>query len=215
MTACDKLFSPLRTLALGALVMLVPMIQGCVEMAVVGAGATALALDDRRTAGAQTEDKDIDLRGEARVNERYGDKVHINVTSYNRNVLLTGEAPDAATKAQIEKMVREITNVRGIVNEIQIAGVSAYSARGNDSYITSKVKARFIDSSAGFSANHVKVVTENSVVYLLGLVTRSEAEAAVEIARTTGGVQKVVRVFEYIAAPPASTSPPPAASPSK
>jgi osmotically-inducible protein OsmY len=181
-------------------------------MAVVGAGATALALDDRRTAGAQTEDKEIDVRGEARINERFGDKVHINVTSYNRNVLLTGEAPDAATKAQIEKTVREITNVRGVVNEIQIAGASAYSARGNDSYITSKVKARFIDNSGKFSVNHVKVVTENSVVYLLGLVTRAEAEAAVEIARTTGGVQKVVRVFEYVVLPsqPAATSPSPA-----
>ena len=127
--------------------------------------------------------------------------MHINVTSYNRNVLLTGEAPDAGTKAQIEKIVREIPNVRGVVNEIQIAGVSSYSARGNDSYLTSKVKARFIDNGGNFSATQVKVVTEGSVVYLLGLVTRKEAEAAVEIARTTGGVQKVVRVFEYIEAP--------------
>ncbi len=204
MTALHTVLPPLRTLALIALLGLLPQLQGCVEMAVVGAGATALALDDRRTAGAQTEDKDIDLRGEARINERLGDKVHINVTSYNRNVLLTGEAPDAAAKAQIEKIVRDITNVRGVVNEIQIAGASSYSARGNDSYITSKVKARFIDSGRAFSVNHVKVVTESSVVYLLGLVTRAEAEAAVEIARTTGGVQKVVRVFEYVVAPAAA-----------
>jgi osmotically-inducible protein OsmY len=201
MTALHHKLPPLRTLALIAVLGLLPQLQGCVEMAVVGAGATALALDDRRSAGAQTEDKEIDLRGEARINERLGDKVHINVTSFNRNVLLTGEAPDAAAKAQIEKIVREITNVRGVVNEIQILGASSYSARGNDSYITSKVKARFIDSGRAFSANHVKVVTESSVVYLLGLVTRAEAEAAVEIARTTGGVQKVVRVFEYIVAP--------------
>ncbi len=201
MSAFDHKLPPLRTLALIAVLGLLPQLQGCVEMAVVGAGATALALDDRRSAGAQTEDKEIDLRGEARINERFGDKVHINVTSFNRNVLLTGETPDAAAKAQIEKIVREITNVRGVVNEIQILGASSYSARGNDSYITSKVKARFIDSGRAFSANHVKVVTESSVVYLLGLVTRAEAEAAVEIARTTGGVQKVVRVFEYIVAP--------------
>src|SRR5512141_197047 len=123
-----------RTLALLALLGLAPQLQGCVEMAVVGAGAAALASDDRRSLGAQTEDKEIDVRGESRINERFGDKVHINVTSYNRNVLLTGEAPDAATKAQIESVVREIPNVRGIVNEIQIAGVSSYSARGNDSY---------------------------------------------------------------------------------
>ena len=201
MTDSNKIFPPLRTLALLALLGLAPQLQGCIEMAVVGAGAAALASDDRRSIGAQTEDKDIDLRGESRVNERFGDKVHINVTSYNRNVLITGEASDAATKAQVERVVREIPNVRGIVNEIQVAGVSSYSARGNDSYLTSKVKARFIDNGGNFQANQVKVVTEGSVVYLLGLVTRKEAEAAVEIARTTGGVQKVVRVFEYVEAP--------------
>lgn len=201
MTELKSLIYPARALALLAVLGLAPQLQGCVEMAVVGAGAAALAADDRRSLGAQAEDKDIDVRAESRINGRFGDKVHINVTSYNRNVLLTGEAPDATVKEQVEKVVREIPNVRGVVNEIQIAGVSTYSARGNDSYITSKVKARFIDSGSGFSANHVKVVTEGSVVYLLGLVTRKEAEAAVEIARTTGGVQKVVRVFEYVEIP--------------
>jgi len=201
MTTMKNVFPPLRTLALLAVLGLAPQLQGCVEMAVVGAGAAVLAADDRRSLGAQTEDKDIGLRAESRVNDRFGDKVHINVNSYNRNVLLTGEAPDAAAKAQIEKIMREIPNVRGVVNEIQVAGASSYSARGNDSYLTSKVKTRFIDRASGFSANHVKVVTESGVVYLLGLVTRKEAEAAVEIARTTGGVQKVVRVFEYIEAP--------------
>ena len=201
MTILNQAFPPLRVLGLIALFGLAPQLQGCVEMAVVGVGAAALAAADRRTVGAQTEDQEIEMRGESRVNDAFGDKVHINVTSYNRNVLLTGEAQDAATKAKIETIVREIPNVRGIVNEIQIAGVSTYSSRGNDSYITSKVKARFVDEGSGFSANHVKVVTESSVVYLLGLVTRAEAEAAVEITRTTGGVQKVVRVFEYIEPP--------------
>jgi osmotically-inducible protein OsmY len=193
--------SPLRAFAVLAVLGLAPQLQGCVEMAVVGAGAAVMAADDRRSVGAQAEDKDIGLRAESRINDRFGDKVHINVNSYNRNALLTGEAPDVATKADIERIVREIPNVRGVVNEIQIAGVSSYSARGNDSYLTSKVKARFIDSNSGISANDVKVVTESGVVYLLGLVTRKEAEAAVEIARTTGGVQKVVRVFEYIEPP--------------
>jgi len=200
MTSPNNTFPRLRTIALLAVLGLAPLLQGCVEMAVVGAGAAALAADDRRSIGAQTEDKDIDLRAGGRINERFGDKAHINVTSYNRNVLLTGEAPDAASKAQAEKIVREITNVRGAVNEIQIAGVSSYTARANDTYLTSKVKARFIDNGS-FSTNHVKVVTESGVVYLLGLVTHKEADAAVEIARTTGGVQKVVRVFEYIEAP--------------
>lgn len=201
MTESNKAYPRLRILALLALLGLAPQLQGCVEMAVVGAGAAALAADDRRSIGAQTEDKEIQLRGESRISDRFGDKVHINVTSYNRNVLLTGEALDAATRAQVEGLVREIPNVRGVVNAIQEAGVSSYTARANDSYLTSKVKARFIDSGGNFSANQIKVVTEGSVVYLLGLVTRKEADAAVEIARTTGGVQKVVRVFEYIEAP--------------
>ena len=201
MNTMKKSLPRLRTLALLALLGLAPQLQGCVEMAVVGAGAAALAAGDRRSVGAQTEDTEIELRGESRISGRFGDKAHINVTSYNRNVLLTGEALDAATKAQVEGVVREIPNVRGVVNAIQIAGVSSYTARANDSYLTSKVKARFIDSGGNFSANQVKVVTEGSVVYLLGLVTHKEADAAVEIARTTGGVQKVVRVFEYIEAP--------------
>jgi osmotically-inducible protein OsmY len=201
MNGMNSGYSRLRLFTVLALLGLAPQLQGCVEMAVVGAGAAVMAADDRRSVGAQAEDKDIGLRGESRINNRFGEKVHINVTSYNRNALLTGEAPDVATKTEIERIVREIPNVRGIVNEIQIAGVSSYSARANDSYLTSKVKARFIDSNSGISANDVKVVTESGVVYLLGLVTRKEAETAVEIARTTGGVQKVVRVFEYIEPP--------------
>lgn len=192
---------PFRTLALLALLALAPQLQGCVEMAVVGAGAAALAASDRRSLGAQTEDQEIELRGASRIDKRFGDRAHIDITSYNRNVLLTGEAPDAAARAQAEGIVREIPNVRGVVNAIQIAGVSSYTARANDSYLTSKVKARFLDNGGSFSVNQVKVVTESSVVYLLGLVTHKEADAAVEIARTTGGVQKVVRVFEYIEAP--------------
>ncbi|MCX7143501.1 MAG: BON domain-containing protein [Proteobacteria bacterium] len=198
MTALTTTRTPLRTLALIALLGLVPQLQGCFPLIAGGAGATVLALDDRRSAGAQTEDKEIDLKGETSISQRFGNRVHVSVTSYNRNVLLTGETPDAAAKEQIEKTVREIANVRGVVNEIQLLGASSYSSRGNDTYLTSKVKARFIDEGKDFSANHVKVVTESSVVYLLGLVTRKEAEAAVDIARTTGGVQKVVRVFEYV-----------------
>ena len=201
MNATRQSLPRLRTLALLALLGLAPQLQGCVEMALVGAGAAALASDDRRSLGAQTEDKEIQLRGESRISDGLGDKAHINVTSYNRNVLLTGEAIDPAARARAEAIVREIPNVRGVVNAIQISGVSSYTSRANDSYLTSKVKARFIDNGGSFSANQVKVVTEDGVVYLLGLVTHKEADAAVEIARTTGGVQKVVRVFEYIEAP--------------
>jgi len=198
MNALDKVFPPLRTLRLIALLALVPQLQGCLPLVIGGAGATALALDDRRSVGAQAEDKEIDVRGEIRIKDLFGDRAHVNVTSYDRNVLLTGEVPDAAAKAEIENIVREINNVRGVVNEIQVAGVSSYTSRGNDSYLTSIVKARFVDNGGIVSANLVKVVTESSVVYLMGLVTRREAEEAVDIARTTSGVQKVVRVFEYV-----------------
>ncbi len=201
MTASIKVYSRFRGLGLLALLGIALQLQGCVEMAAVGVGAAVMAVEDRRSVGAQTEDKEIDLRGESRVNARFGNKVHVNVTSFNRNLLLTGEVPDAATKTEIEKIVREIPNVRGVVNEVQIAGVSSYSSRTSDSYLTSKVKARFIDAGK-FGISHVKVLTESGAVYLLGLVTHQEADAAVEIARTTGGVQKVVRVFEYIEAPP-------------
>ncbi|MFH1604028.1 MAG: BON domain-containing protein, partial [Pseudomonadota bacterium] len=186
MTASTKFFPRFRGLTLLALLALALQLQGCVEMAAVGVGAAVMASEDRRSVGAQTEDKDIDLRGEGRVNARFGDKVHVSVTSYNRNVLLTGEVPDEAAKVEIEKIVRAIPNVRGVVNEIQIAGVSSYTSRGNDSYLTSKVKARFVEAGK-FGISHVKVLTESGAVYLLGLVTRKEADDAVEIARTTGG----------------------------
>ena len=146
--------------------------------------------------GTMTEDESIELKASSCIGEKLND-AHVNVTSYNRMVLLTGEVPDASAKATAEKIARAVENVRGIFNELQVAGNSALTARSNDSYLTSKVKARFIDGRK-FNALHVKVVTESNVVYLLGLVKRQEANDATEIARTTGGVQKVVRVFEYL-----------------
>lgn len=121
------------------------------------------------------------------------------MTSYNRIVLLTGEAPREEDRALAEQLARETENVRDVVNEIQIASPSSLGSRASDSSITAQVKARFVNQSNGaFAANHVKVVTENGIVYLMGLVTRREADAATHIARTTSGVRKVVRVFEYI-----------------
>ena len=169
---------------------------GCIEMAAVGVGAAALSVIDRRSTGAQVEDEGIELRASNRVGERFGDKVHINVTSFNRAVLLTGEAPDARTRAEIEKMVLGIANVRGVTNDIQVAGIASLTARASDATITGKVKARFLDAGT-FSPVHVKVVTEASVVYLRGIVTEAEADRAVEVTRTTGGVRKVVKLFEY------------------
>lgn len=175
---------------------MVPQLQGCFPMIAAGAGAAALSVIDRRTTGTQVEDEGIELRASNRIGERYGDKVHVNVTSFNRGVLLTGEAPDENTRVAIEKIVLGVPNVRGVTNDVAVAGNTSLTARSNDSFLTSKVKARFVDANR-FNAVHVKVVTENRAVYLLGLVTQQEADAAVEIARTTGDVRKVVKVFEY------------------
>lgn len=181
-----------------ALLALLPalMLQGCVGVAVVGAGSAALSAADRRTTGVQIEDERIELVSSNRFGEKFGDKAHLNITSYNRNVLLTGEVADVASKEEVEKIVRGVPNVRGITNDLQVGPLATLSSRANDAGITGKVKARFVDARK-FNAVHVKVVTEASVVYLLGIVNETEANDAVEVARTTGGVRKVVKVFEY------------------
>ena len=187
----------LRSLTLLVVVsVLVSALCGCVAAVVGGAGTAVLVGEDRRTVGTVTEDQGIELKAANRISDKFKD-AHINVTSYSRMVLVTGEAPDAATKAEIERIVRAVENVRGVYNEMTIAGNTALSARANDSFITSKVKARFVDQQK-FNPVHVKVVTEASVVYLLGLVKHKEADDAVEITRTTSGVQKVVKLFEYL-----------------
>jgi osmotically-inducible protein OsmY len=177
-------------------VAVVPVLFGCAAAVVGGAGTALLVGEDRRTVGTVTEDRGIEIKASGRVSEKFKEP-HINFTSYNRMVLLTGETPDAATRNEIEKIVRSVENVRGLYNEIAIAGNSALSSRANDSFITSKVKARFVDQQK-FNPVHVKVVTEANVVFLLGMVKRKEADDAVEISRTTGGVQKVVKLFEYL-----------------
>ena len=184
---------------LGSLVAALLFLQGCAETVIaVGAGAVVMSATDRRSTGAQVDDEGIELRVTNRVDERFGDKVHVNVTSYNYVVLLTGEVPDASTRSEVEKIARAAPGVRSVANELQVAGVSSFGARTNDSYITSKVKARFLDIGH-FNPNHVKVVTEANAVYLMGIVTQAEADQAVEIARTTSGVLKVVKIFEYCA----------------
>jgi osmotically-inducible protein OsmY len=202
-----------RTLIL--LAALVPVLSGCFGAAAVGVGAGVLSYADRRATEVQVTDEGIEIRAGNRISEKYGSNTHVNVTSYNRTVLLTGEVPDAAAKANIEKLVSEVPNVKAISNELQVAATTTLTSRSNDTYITSKVKARFIDSNK-FAANLVKVVTESGVVYLMGLVTQTEATAAVDVARTTGGVQKVVRVFEIISdAEAGKSNPQPAAKPAQ
>ena len=187
----------LRILLLLSMAAAVPQLSGCVGAVAVGAGAGALMVSDRRPSETYLSDQGIEIRAANRIDERFGDKAHVNVTSYNRAVLLTGEVPDAAARAEVEKIVAGVPDVKAISNELEIAGVSSLSARSNDSFITSKVKGRFLDANK-FSVNAVKVVTENGVVYLLGIVSQAEADAAVEVTRTTAGVRKVVRVFEIV-----------------
>jgi len=184
------------TLAIAAL----PLLQGCFPLVAAGAGTAAMVAVDRRQPDVVLGDQRIELSAGSRITERFRD-AHVNVTSFNRVVLLTGEVPTAQAKADIERLVAEITEVKSVVNELQVAGNSSFASRSNDVFLTGKVKASFIGIDK-FSPNDVKVVTEGAVVYLMGLVTRKEADDATEAARSTGGVQKVVRIFEYVVAPP-------------
>lgn len=177
-----------------------PLLSGCFGLAATGIVATALSVDDRRTTGIQVEDQSIEWKSAARIREQFKD-VHVNAISFNLSVLLVGQVPSEEVKKQVEDAVRGVPNVRNVTNELVVAGNTSLAARGNDGLVTSNVKARLVGKDK-VSPNHIKVVTENGVVYLMGLVTQSEAEAATEIARTTAGVSRVVKVFEYIAAAP-------------
>jgi osmotically-inducible protein OsmY len=183
------------------LILLFPFISGCAVLVaagvVSGVGAGAAVSQDRRTSGMFVEDEGIEFKSGRRISEKMGGDVNVNVTSFNRNVLLTGEAPTEGLKKEIGKLVTGVQNVRKVTNEIAIGDVSSFASRSNDALLTSKVKARFLDSGA-FQVNHVKVVTEDAVVYLLGLVKVREGDSAVDIARSTSGVRKVVKVFEYL-----------------
>lgn len=190
-----QLKRPLLAALLAAL--LAPTLTGCVAAVATGVSAGALAVIDRRTFGTQTEDEGIEWKILGSLMNKYGDKVHVNQTSFNRKVLLTGEVPDEQTKGEIERLVRGVSGVADVWNELEVGPVRSYQNRSNDAFITSKVKGRFVDGGK-FRANLVKVVTEAGTVHLLGLVTRTEADAAIEIARTTAGVQKVVNVMEVI-----------------
>jgi osmotically-inducible protein OsmY len=176
---------------------LIASLQGCVEMVVGGAVLGTLAATDRRTFGSQTEDKGIVFKGETRIPNLVGNAGHVNLASFNRKVLLTGEVRDEQMKAAVEREVAAIEGVQSVVNELEVAGASSFTSRSNDTLITGKVKASFVDAKDVY-ANAIKVVTERGTVYLMGRVTQHEGQLAAEIARGVGGVQKVVKVFEYI-----------------
>jgi osmotically-inducible protein OsmY len=186
-----------RDIALIGLLALVPLLHGCFAAAAAGVGATALMAEDRRSTGIYLEDQNIELKLASAIREKYAnnDQVQVKGTSFNRFVLLNGEVPSEEIKKDAGIIALGVENVRNVQNEIVVAPPGGLTQSSADTLTTSKVKSRFVTENK-FQPNHVKVVTRGDVVYLMGLVTTKEADDATEIARTTGGVQKVVRVFE-------------------
>ena len=186
-------------------------LSACAPLVVGGAVMGGMMATDRRTTGTQVEDEGIELRAVNRIRETLGDRAHVNVTSFNRQVLLTGEVPTAQDRATVDQIVAGVNNVRSVVNDLAVMPSTSLGQRSNDVLITGKVRASFVDAKDVFASAY-KVVTERNVVYLMGLVTPREATRATEIARGVGGVSKVVRVFEMITEDDlrrASTQPPP------
>lgn len=172
-------------------------LQGCFPVVAAGVGTGALMAADRRTTGAYIEDEGIENKANSQISAKYKNTTHVNVTSFNRHVLITGEVPNEEAKAGIAQIVAGIPNVKAVSNELAVSGLAGITSRSSDSIITGDVKLRFLNNKV-FQADHVKVITENGTVFLMGLVYHKEAEAATEIASTTGGVQRVVKVFEYL-----------------
>ena len=191
------LFKPL-VLSLCAAALLMGSLTACVPLVIGGAAAGgSLVATDRRTSGAQLEDEGIELRGTSRIRGNLGERGHVNLTSYNRQVLLTGEVPTAQDKQLVEQIVSRVENVASVVNELVVAGNSSLAQRSSDTLITGRIKAQLIDAPDLFS-NAFKVVTERGTTYLMGRVTQREADRATNLVRSTSGVQKVVRIFEVI-----------------
>ena len=179
------------------LVALLGSLQGCVPLVIGGAAMGAAATMDRRTLGAQTEDKAITVKAEVQVPKLVGNAGHVNIAAYNRRVLLTGEVRDEAMKAAVEREVRGIEHVAGVINELVIAGPSSYTSRSSDALITANVKGSLVEMKT-ISATSFKVVTERGTVYLMGRVTQREGDLAAKIAQSVSGVQRVVKLFEYM-----------------
>lgn len=182
----------MRNVWIVSLLLVAGVLSGCAQ----GGGALASG-NERRTQGTVLDDQNIENRAMQRVGEKYRSNAQVHVTCFNRYALITGQVPNETIKMDIERTVGGIPPVKGIANELEVAGVSTSGVRSSDSGVTADVQRRFLSSKA-FSRDHIKVFTENGVVYLMGIVTHAEADAASEIASTTAGVQKVVRVFEYM-----------------
>mgnify|MGYP003338383040 CR=1 FL=1 len=195
----------LKTLTLAAAAAVLAGASGCAPVLIGapvgavfgGAGVATLVAVDRRTTGIQLEDEGIELRASTRIREALVDRAHVTVVSYNRQVLITGEVPNAQDKAALSTIVGKVENVRAVVNEVAVMENSSLSSRSKDALTTGRIKAALVDAKDLY-ASAFKVVTERGTVYLMGRVTRSEADRGTEIARSIDGVQRVVRVFEII-----------------
>ena len=189
----------MRRFGLGLLLAaLVTMTSGCAPLIIGGAATAAVAMsEDRRSSGVFVDDENNENRALLKVKSRYGSQVHVNITSYNRQVLITGEAASEDIKRGVEEEVSSVPGIKRIFNEMAVGPQAGVIGVSNDTRLTTVVKTRFLEANR-FQANHVKVVTEANVVYLMGIVKRAEADAAAQLASTTSGVARVVRLFEYL-----------------
>jgi len=175
------------------------LLQGCLAVVVAGGAGAAVMAEDRRTLGFIVEDENIETKALTRLSEHpeLDKSSHVNFISYNGIVLVIGQTPTSTSKTQIGELVRTIPHVKTLHNEIRIAGKSSLATRSSDSYITTKIKTK-MTFEKNFDSNQIKVNTENGEVFLMGVVTRQEAEKAIAITKTVSGVQKVINVFEYL-----------------
>ena len=192
----NSLFS--RRLVAAALLASSTLLTGCAPLLIGGAAVGGMMVySDRRTSGTQLEDQSIEMKAANRARDIVGDRGHVNATSYNRVVLITGEVPTEAERAAVEKSIVQVENVKSTVNELAVMGPTSMTGRSNDTVLSSKVKATFVDAK-DLQSNAFKVVTERGTVYLMGRVTEREGDRATELARSVAGVQRVVRVFEFL-----------------
>jgi osmotically-inducible protein OsmY len=183
--------------ASGLMLLLSLGLSACAPVMLAGFAGTAMVASDRRTSGAQLEDETIELRGSARIRDALGERAHVNINSYNRQVLLTGEVATERDKQIVEGLLEKLENVKTVVNELTIMQPASLSSRSNDLLLSAKVKAALVDSRDLF-ANAFKVVAERGTVYVMGRVTQREATSATNVIRNVNGVNKVVRLFDII-----------------
>jgi len=192
-----KILNKSTAALLSTLVMCLGLASCAAPLMFGGVLGTAMVASDRRTTGIQLEDEGIEQRGASAMTENFGSKEHINITSYNRQVLITGEVSNDTVRRQAEQLLSRVQNVRAVVNELVVGPASTTSDRANDAVLVAKVKAAMIDSEDVF-ANVFKIVSERGTVYMMGRVTQREAQRATEVVRGVSGVKRVVRVLEYI-----------------